>query len=224
MYIDEKKNFAFRLNQALDQAGIPPKGKGRQLKLASLFEVTQEGARKWLEGEGFPDTKRILEIATKLNVNAQWLLSGIGHINPNVKIKDFPIETSPNWTKVPILTWEDAGRWAKVFKSLNQRKNINWAWAETEIGCNSYALIVKDDSMLPRYEPESILIIDPDYKPYHKHIVIYLLDGEKEAICKQLIIEGKNKYLIAHNQNYPGIHIGKNDKYCGSIRQARMRY
>lgn len=222
--IDEKKLFAERLNQALDFAGIPPKGKGRQIQLASLFNVSQESARKWLEGESFPDTKRIPEIAKKLKVNAQWLLSGVGNMNPSASIKTLPNEESHHWIKVPILSWEEAGKWEKVIQKIKNDVERNYAWAETEIGPNAYALIVKDDSMLPRYEPNSILIIDPEYQPTHKHIVIYLLEGETEAICKQLIIEGNRNYLKPHNPNYPAYLISKGDKYCGSIRQARMLY
>ena len=224
MATNEKKEFADRLNRALDIANIPPKGKGRQLKLASLLNVSQESVRKWLSGESFPDTNRIFEIANKLNVNIQWLLSGIGKITQSVKIKELPIENSVTWTKVPILTWEEAGRWDKVIKTIHEKESIEYAWAEPGIGENSYALIVKDDSMVPRYEKDSILIIDPDYKPSHKHIVVYLLEGEKDAICKQLLIDGKHKYLKPHNPSYPASHIGDKDKYCGAIRQARMRY
>lgn len=221
---DEKKLFAERLNKSLDFAGIPPKGKGRQTQLASLFSVSQESARKWLEGESFPDTKRIPEIAKKLKVNAQWLLAGVGNMNPSASIKGLPTETSPHWIKVPILTWKEAGVWRKIIQKIKNDKTRDCAWAETEIGPNSYALVVRNDSMLPRYEQNSILIIDPDYQPTHKHIVIYLLEGEAEVTCKQLIIDGKYKYLKPHNPNYPAHLVTKNDKYCGSIRQARMLY
>ncbi len=224
MSLDDKKEFATRLNQALDIANIPPKGKGRQIKLAALLNVSQESARKWLSGECFPDTTRIFELANKLNINTQWLFSGIGKITQTVRVKEPPTKDSLEWTKVPILTWEEAGKWNDVVKIIHKKRNIDYMWTGTEVGCNSYALIVKDDSMIPRYEKDSILIIDPDYQPRHKHIVIYLLEGEKEAICKQLIIDGKYKYLKPHNPNYPASHIKDCDKYCGAIRQAIMHY
>jgi SOS-response transcriptional repressor LexA len=222
--VDEKKGFAERLNMALDLAGIPQKGKGRQIQLASLFGVSQESARKWLEGASFPDTKRIPEIARKLNINAQWLLSGVGNINPASVIKELPAETSPFWRKVPVLTWEEAGTWEKILATVSTDENRAFAWAETEIGPNAYALIVQDDSMLPRYEPKSILIIDSDYKPTHKHVVIFLLENEKRVTCKQLIIDGNRQYLKPHNPSYPVYLVSEKDKYCGAIRQARMVY
>lgn len=222
--VDEKKSFAERLNIALDNAGIPQKGKGRQLQLAALFGVSQESARKWLAGKSFPDTKRIPEIAKRLNVNVQWLLSGIGHINPAAIVKDLSSELSSSWIKVPILTWEEAGKWEEILAHMETDENRDFAWSETEVGANAYALVVADDSMLPRYEPASILIIDPDYKALHKHIVIYLLENETQATCKQLIIEGNRQYLKPHNPNDPIYTLGEKNKYCGAVRQACVVY
>lgn len=43
-----------------------------------MFGVSQKGARKWLEAEAIPDTKRIPQIADRLGVTAEWLLTGRG--------------------------------------------------------------------------------------------------------------------------------------------------
>ncbi|WP_051246241.1 helix-turn-helix domain-containing protein [Thioalkalivibrio sp. ALE19] len=82
----ELEAFAQRLNAACDAIGIPPKGKGRQNAVAQLFQVTQKGARKWLEGEAFPKHARLLEIAEKLGVNFEWLASGTGKRMPSREI------------------------------------------------------------------------------------------------------------------------------------------
>lgn len=73
-----KREFAKRLNDVLDEMGIPPKGKGRQKKVAAMFGVDQKAARKWLEAEGFPEFERCIQIALKLNVAMEWLLTGRG--------------------------------------------------------------------------------------------------------------------------------------------------
>jgi len=73
---DARTEFSARLNEALDQCGIAPKGRGRQVAVAKLFDVSQKGARKWLEGEAIPNTKRIPEIAARLNTSTEWLLTG----------------------------------------------------------------------------------------------------------------------------------------------------
>ena len=71
----DRLGFAKRLNVACDQKGVPPKGKGRQTAVAKLFDVSQKGARKWLEGEAMPSLWRIRNIALILDVSGEWLLT-----------------------------------------------------------------------------------------------------------------------------------------------------
>lgn len=78
MQNDERERFSERLNSALDQIGVPPKGRGRQGRVAKMFDVSQKGARKWLEGEAIPKTSRLREMAEKLGVSTEWLLTGDG--------------------------------------------------------------------------------------------------------------------------------------------------
>lgn len=68
-------SFSSRLNAALTEAGIPQDRK-RLATVAKMFGVSREAVRKWLSGDSIPDTKRIPEIANKLNVTVEWLLGG----------------------------------------------------------------------------------------------------------------------------------------------------
>ncbi len=78
--MDIKQQFADRLNDALETSGlgVPPKGEGRQTFVARMFGVSQKGARKWLEAEGFPTLETAIQIARKLNISLEWLMTGRG--------------------------------------------------------------------------------------------------------------------------------------------------
>lgn len=79
MVIDqEKQQFSARLNELCDEKSVPPKGKARQTILARTFRVTQKGARKWLEAEGFPSQKKGIEIALWGGITYEWLMTGRG--------------------------------------------------------------------------------------------------------------------------------------------------
>lgn len=71
--------FSKRLIAALDHARVPA-GRGRRTAMAKMFGVSTESVRKWLMGESMPETKRLPEIAKRLGVNANWLLSGEGEM------------------------------------------------------------------------------------------------------------------------------------------------
>lgn len=75
---DERKAFAARLNEALDEIQFPMKGYGRQQSLADRMHVSQKGARKWLEGEAMPEQFRVVDLARWLDVNFEWLATGHG--------------------------------------------------------------------------------------------------------------------------------------------------
>ncbi|WP_186061020.1 helix-turn-helix domain-containing protein [Burkholderia gladioli] len=76
---DELQAFADRLNLVLDEEGYPPKGSGRQNKLAKDWGLSQKGVRKWLEGEGVPETTRLIEMAKRYGVSFEWLATGRDH-------------------------------------------------------------------------------------------------------------------------------------------------
>lgn len=74
----ERVAFSTRLNEALDDMGFPPKGKGRQVEVGKRWGVSQKGARKWLEGEGFPEIDTAIRIAADCKVAFEWLMTGRG--------------------------------------------------------------------------------------------------------------------------------------------------
>jgi len=62
-----------RFKQALDEAGYG----GCQLKeLGTLFKVSAQAVRKWLDGDAMPVSKRAPEVAHILGVRRAWLLDG----------------------------------------------------------------------------------------------------------------------------------------------------
>lgn len=78
MTFKEKYAFAARMSEVADMLKIPPKGKNRQKLLGDVFGVSQESARKWLEGESFPTTEKCIEIAKMAKVHYEWFMTGRG--------------------------------------------------------------------------------------------------------------------------------------------------
>lgn len=83
--MDEKAAFSKRLNEICDDKDVPPKGENRQSTLGKKFGVSQKGARKWLEGEGFPSIEKLIAIAKWGDIAFEWLVTGRGS-------KDLPEE------------------------------------------------------------------------------------------------------------------------------------
>ncbi|MBY0544401.1 MAG: hypothetical protein K2Q14_02510 [Gammaproteobacteria bacterium] len=215
-----KEGFAERLNHALDLNSIPPKGKGRQVILAKMFGVSQRGAGKWLEAEVYPDIQKIAVIANGLNVNVEWLAYGTGPINQQA-LPDISVGTG--WKKVPLITWDTVVHLADYTPSIDTK----WVWTDVECGPKTYAITVIDDSMEPRYEPGSILIVDPEREPSHQRMVIVRWKKTNTATCTQFLVDGPNRYLRPHNPQYSTTLINENDPqvdFYGIIREVFMKY
>lgn len=73
---DEMAAFASRLHEICDDMGMPVRG--RKTQLAAKFKLAYQSVGKWLDGVGFPETERILELANWADVNVNWLLQGAG--------------------------------------------------------------------------------------------------------------------------------------------------
>lgn len=217
--LEDKISFSKRLDHALDLYGVPPKGKGRQVTVGKMFNVSQKAANKWLEGISLPDTMRIAIIAEKLNVNVEWLTYGTGPINT----EPLPGTVHSRWKRIPLISWKQAGDYENFDTKLVEK----WTWTDVEIGSRAFALIVKDDSMMPRYEPGAIIIIDPDHIPQHRNIVIFRWIKTNDVSCAQLLLDGPNKYLKPHNPDYDTFLIDENNPqiiFCGTARQIFMTY
>jgi SOS-response transcriptional repressor LexA len=211
--------FSKRLDHALDLFGIPPKGKGRQVQVGKLFGVSQKAASKWLEGLSLPDTMRIAVIAEKLKVNVEWLTYGTGPIN----IEPLPGTGDSRWKRIPVITWEQAGK-RSSFDTKNAEK---WTWTDVECGPKTFALVIEDDSMSPRYEPGATVIFDPDHEPQHRSIVVFRWKETGKVGCAQLLIEGPTKYLKPHNPTINAWKIEEKNpqvEFCGTARQIFMTY
>lgn len=215
-----KTAFADRLSMALDHAGFPRRGKGQQTAVAKAFGVNQASVSQWLRGDNLPDVERVHGIAKYLETNVAWLLYGTGE--PYIQNSIQNRKEKSTGMKVPILSFEEAARWQTAVNKARTKKAF--VMANIPLGSKAYSLVVKDDSLLPIYREGTLLIIDPAAIPKHKDHVLYAPKNEKEAVCKELVIEGKSKYLIRFSSGFPAYFISNRDKFCGVVRQIQFTF
>ena len=77
--------FSDRLNAALDDAGVPQKGMGRQSTLVRMLGISHRVAKKWLDGSEFPPTSKMVKLSTLLDVRSNWLFSGQGVMRDDIR-------------------------------------------------------------------------------------------------------------------------------------------
>lgn len=103
---DALKAFAQRLHEICDDKSLPQRG--RQSRLGERFKVSQQAARKWLDGVNYPDMKTIVAIAEWAEVNINWLIQGVGpktgtRVDSKVLILDEALHALPRDSALDVI-------------------------------------------------------------------------------------------------------------------------
>lgn len=113
------------------------------------------------------------------------------------------IAPAPNMSgSVPLISWIQAGSWTEVcdLDALTDEYVPLPPGASNE----TFALRVRGQSMLPKYEPDLIIYVDPAVAPYDGDDVIAVLTDHNEATFKQLVQEPDGQRLLkARNPSWP---------------------
>ncbi|MBF0424441.1 MAG: helix-turn-helix domain-containing protein [Magnetococcales bacterium] len=206
-----------RLAWARRKAGL------NKSELARRVDVRPQSVIQWEAGRTGIAKRNILRVAEVLGVTPEWLQFGnnvLESVVENLASGPTPL------TRVPLLSWEQAGRWDAIVHDRNASGNIdNWINTTRKLGRTAFALRVVGDSMEPKIPEGAIIVVDPERGAANKSLVVACLDDEKEATFKQMIIDGGNKFLNPINPRYPVLSLaGRHVKICGVVRQVIIEF
>ena len=226
---DAKVAFAKRLNTILDGKGYTARGRAQRLKREAGFDISDRAINKWLKAEALPDHHNIEALAKFLNVNFNWLAAGQGEekVKPTAselmrRIKDIEnggardSNIAPKGTvnapmvdvsdEVPILSWVAAGSWSNV-EAVTFDDAIGKVSRPKNLSKNGFALIVRGESMLPKFDPDDIIYVEPQtglFALKNNDLVIVQCNDDTEATFKQLVLgeTSEDMYLRPLNPNW----------------------
>lgn len=210
-------NSAMELKDRLKQAR-----KHRKMSQARLSEATglDQTTISNLETGKVLSTSKLVQIAHALDVDARWLATGKGEMLPlplpslitktnlggfksTEKDSQSNVAPAPRLEGyVPIISWVQAGAWSEVCTvAFDTESMVPKPPNSSE---NTFALRVRGQSMLPKYEPGLIIYVDPEVVPFDGDDVVALMTEENEATFKQLVEEpGGQRLLKARNPAWP---------------------
>lgn len=166
--------------------------------------------------------------ALALKVSPHWLATGEGpmEITPgdmsgsaNIRLMATGTLTSnvteldPQRTRVPLISWIQAGELSDVVDLFHPGEAVQWEDAfKSTPSRYSYALLVEGDSMVNTsgvhsFPPGTVLIVDPERASNAGDFVIAKDVQTQKATFKQLTTDGARWYLKPLNAQYPTIEI-----------------
>ena len=190
-----------RLTSLMNEKGIS------QAELARLIGIKQPSVFKILNGET-RNPKKILEIATALNVDPHWLKTGEGDPNPSYRIVEVSEPQNPNTVRIDILDVEaSAGNGAYLSPTeqglLSQEFDLTFFHQQFgRADAKHLKLItVKGDSMAPTLESGDLLYVDIS-ENYFAADGLYVFTFDGQTFVKRLQKVGKEMLVISDNPTY----------------------
>ncbi len=124
------------------------------------------------------------------------------------------------WTKLPLLSWEQAAQWPQRVYSEVQ----SYVSTEAVVSDLAFAVRVEDSTMNPRFPENTILIIDPEIKPQDKDFAAVYIEGHNKMQFKQILLDGPDLYLKPLNDDFQTNRVEKSYKILGIMTQALTEF
>jgi SOS-response transcriptional repressor LexA len=157
------------------------KAKGLTLKaLGELAgDLKQTRLTNWEQGTRTPGPEEIKQLAQALEVSPAYLMCLSDEQEPN--------KAKPHRHLLPLLDAKQACD-AKTYLE-SSRDDIKLIAVSTELlpnlSDNAFVLRVTDDSMMPEFRVNDVLVIEPDATPKPGDYVVAFLKGEQEVLIRK---------------------------------------
>lgn len=125
------------------------------------------------------------------------------------------------WRQLPLLEWEQLLEWPNLKEQPKPTQSIS---TDLDLGEHACALVVKDNTMEPRFPEGTVIILDPAIQPENRDFAVVHIDGHKLPTFKQMLIDGNVAYLKPLNLDFKPFALDKNYHVLGTVVQSRMDF
>jgi phage repressor protein C with HTH and peptisase S24 domain len=212
--IDKCMAFSKRLNYALDLRKYPKLGQGRIGYVQEVFSLSRAGVNKWLHGKAIPHKNTRTLIAETLGISLKWLETGDG--DP-LAIDATKFEAHNKVIAIPLITMAEAYSLENIVEPNHFKERIV---ISAHIKAD-FAVILAGNSMFPRFQEGSILIINTKKDIKDGDYVLAKTSLLPEAIFRQYMVGTNGAYLTAFNQKFEPLYIDEHVKILGKIIEIR---
>jgi SOS-response transcriptional repressor LexA len=191
----------------------------KKINAAHLSEVTgisQPTLHRLLTGSS-PDPRlsSIIPLAKFFNLT-------IGQLLGDEPLFSDGLQEKISFSKVPIISWEEAAKWNKLISTLTVSTWAKWIISNLDLSKNSYAIKSDSEFVSPHLSKCSFLIIDPVKTPQNKNYIVVKLSENSRVSLKQLYIDGDDKWLIDPNKKLREILFDSSHIFCGTVVQIHL--
>lgn len=186
--------FAGRLNELLDL--VEPHPRGRALRLARRYGVSQPTAHAWVHGKHLPGPERVRAMAADLGVSFEWLYLGDESRRPRRGVTESPhTYGSGDEAVVPIRPWIGRGSRHDAEQDEVLFRAAALTGRELEPAHLRF-LRVADDAMAPQIRRHDTVVFDTRRTAVHDG-ALYVLQWGAELRVRRLYRELDGRLRVA---------------------------
>lgn len=170
-------------------------------------------------------SKMTYDIAEILGISGEWLACGIGSLKES-ESPDIKFMNSHN--KVPLLErsyLRELVSHSKTWSITHQENDDeNFLLTSVNVGSRGFAIKQQDKSMYPRFDEDTILIINPDKQPKKFEFALVYIHSINDIVLRQIIYEDNGVILTPLNHNmFKNLNMTENDLMIGALVEARWQ-
>lgn len=203
------------LNQLITQMGISEAALGRKIG------VPRATINRLVSGKTpDPRASTLKAIADFFEITIDQLLGEKLLLNQS---QENELNTNMN-KRIPIIDWDKANQWSCINRGLASDVHSKWLLTDPNIDGGRFAIIFNGESMWPRFDADTILIVEPEKTPKNRDFVIAYIYETEEILFRQLIMDGKCSFLKPINDMFPTIQMSDIDKLIGIVVESRNKH
>lgn len=143
-----------------------------------------------------PRIDTLLPLANYFNIRVEQLIGDIPLSQKNV-FRYFPLR-----------------KWDKLTQTIKRADDsATYFLTEKDVSDNAFFLLVKDSTMIPLFNEDSLILIDPSLKPKNKDYVIVNVENHREPMLRQLLLNGSEFYLKPLNPLFKTIFLNQKTRH-----------
>lgn len=191
-----------------------------EAELARSIDVPRATINRLVSGRTpDPRASTLSAIAAYFNISVDQL------IGKKPLLEKTQISNEKSHISIPIIELEEVLNWEDLIDQSRITNDFDSILVEPSTsGHGQFAVRVKGDSMWPRFQTNTILIISTEKPVKNRDFVISHIKKTDEVIFRQFIIDGSYKFLKAINDIFPTINFEIDDKIIGIVTQTRINH
>ena len=180
----------------------------KSAELARLTGLPQPTVHRIVEGDSTRPQLASLEVLAQFFELTVAQLKGIDPIDElGVKIEN---PMPDGWHKIPVYTWDDVAAFARSNKTEVQKGRAE-TLTNADVNDAGFLIELTDESMYPQFPSGTEIIINTEYAPMDREMVIVYIKRHEKAFFRMMLFNGDERLVRPMNPDLMPIGVEKLD-------------